>query len=149
MDVLHRSADVPDRRGILFGVLVGLLLASIVPVPIPSGEGSSGFLLGPTALFHLVGYGVLAAVVRPQIRPRSIAHRSRPIFDRSLSHLGRSRPVLVTVLLVTGYGAAIEVVQWFIPWRSFALTDVLLNAIGAVIGVSLGQIRRRVTDPNA
>ena len=38
-----------------------------------------------------------------------------------------------------GYGALIELIQAFLPWRSAELGDALANAVGAALGVWLGQ----------
>ena len=44
-------------------------------------------------------------------------------------------------LMATGYGAAIEVVQVCIPWRSGDVMDALANGVGAALGVWLTQQR--------
>jgi len=37
------------------------------------------------------------------------------------------------------YGLLMELLQWLVPWRSGDWLDVLSNAIGAAIGVWLGE----------
>lgn len=48
-----------------------------------------------------------------------------------------ARPGLVAWLIATGYAATDEVHQRFVPGRSAELTDVLLDATGALVGVGL------------
>lgn len=91
-----------------------LLIASVVPIP-GAGSPSSG-ILGPTAIFHVVGYAILTWLL--------------------IAVTGRTaRGVVLAALGATGYGAAIELLQLVVPWRSFAVLDILLNAIGAGLAV--------------
>jgi VanZ family protein len=39
----------------------------------------------------------------------------------------------------TAYGALIEAVQAVLPWRSAEAADVLMNAVGAAVGVWVGS----------
>ncbi|SDY32431.1 VanZ family protein [Halopenitus persicus] len=60
--------------------------------------------------------------------------------DRSTSIRRRT---LATFLTTWGYGVAIEVVQWPLPERTFALTDMGVNALGALVAaiVWIGLLR--------
>ena len=40
-------------------------------------------------------------------------------------------------LLTVGYGVSIELLQAGLPDRTFAITDMLVNAVGAVIAVGV------------
>jgi VanZ family protein len=48
-----------------------------------------------------------------------------------------------SLLLLTGYGLAIEVIQAFLPYREFSLLDLLADAFGAVAGLWLGYLLLR------
>ena len=39
----------------------------------------------------------------------------------------------------TSYGAAIEGIQMFIPWRSGDISDLLANGLGAVLGIAAAR----------
>lgn len=43
------------------------------------------------------------------------------------------RRMLVSVMLSTGYGATIELLQYMLPYREFSLGDLMANASGALI----------------
>lgn len=49
-------------------------------------------------------------------------------------------------IYATGYGLLMEVLQMLVPWRSADWKDALANALGAAIGVWVGERipRRRV-----
>ena len=42
-------------------------------------------------------------------------------------------------ILATSYGWLIELIQMMLPWRSADLADAVSNAVGAAIGVWIGQ----------
>ncbi len=47
------------------------------------------------------------------------------------------------VLSLLSYGLAIEIIQYFLPYRSFSLLDLSADAVGLVIyGVSLPLLKR-------
>ncbi|QKG94181.1 hypothetical protein HPS36_13270 [Halorubrum salinarum] len=123
-----------DRGGALAFALV-VLVASVVPVPGSSGGGGSalgGVLdvlpagVGLTDQFHLVGYAVLAALLVPVTRGN------------------RFGPLLAAGGAVA-FGLGIELVQAPIPWRSFALRDAAVNAVGAAVGAAIAAGRARVS----
>ena len=103
------------RPAIAFGVVV--LVASVVPVPGAASEPSAAAGLGVTAVFHVVGYAILAALLTRGTSPSLVG-------------------LVVAAGVATAFGFGIELLQAPIPWRSFAWPDVLLNAIGAVLGVT-------------
>lgn len=47
-------------------------------------------------------------------------------------------------LLASLMGVAVEGVQYLLPWRSFELLDMLANSTGALLGVLLLALSRRV-----
>lgn len=107
---------------------VAILAASVVRVP---GEPSP--TPGPVGLtdpFHLVGYAALAVAVAVTLSEHREPTRSIHV-------------AAIAVAVATLFGVAIEIVQAPIPWRSFAVADAAVNAVGAVVGVAvLGGWRR-------
>lgn len=75
--------------------------------------------IGFTAVLHLLGYAVLAYTLGSPL-------------ERS-TRVGR--PALVAILAATGFGAGIEGLQLAIPYRTGSAIDVLLNGVGATVGV--------------
>jgi VanZ family protein len=46
-------------------------------------------------------------------------------------------------LSLLGYGLVIEIIQYFLPYRSFSLLDLSADAVGLVVyGISLPMLRR-------
>ena len=63
-----------------------------------------------------------------------------------LSRLGWPRLGLMPPLLVlTGFGLALELGQSFTPWRDFAWSDLLADVVGIVLGYGLMSIFFRLT----
>ena len=97
---------------------MGLFIVSVVPVQ-PTVS-----IRHLDKLLHLCEYLLFAwllvrAVRRSRMQPRT-AH-------------------LRAWLYATGYGALIELIQAFLPWRSAELADALANAIGAGLGVWISK----------
>jgi len=113
---------VTSKQIILYGFVLLLFIGSVIPLPSLSGGGTTGGLFGATSVFHIVGYAILAGL---------------------LVWSGFTWPVAIggPILVATGYGAFIEVVQAPIPWRSFSVLDIVLNAIGATIGAVVASRR--------
>jgi len=42
-------------------------------------------------------------------------------------------------IFATSYGLLLEIVQRILPWRSADVTDAAMNALGAALGVAIGQ----------
>lgn len=117
------SAVSTRFRDWLPAIAVGgaILAASVVRVP---GEPSpTPGPIGLTDPFHLVGYAALAVAVAVAL-PK---HREPA---RGI-HVGA-----VAVAVATLFGVGIELVQAPIPWRSFAVADAAVNAVGAAVGVA-------------
>ncbi|NUE00933.1 VanZ family protein [Halorubraceae archaeon YAN] len=111
-----------SERAIVSGFMFLLFIASVIPLPSASSNAGTTGMFGPTAVFHLFGYAILAGL---------------------LVWSGFSWPIAIggPILVATGYGAFIEVVQAPIPWRSFSVFDIVLNAIGATIGAVVASRR--------
>ena len=52
-------------------------------------------------------------------------------------------------IYATSYGLLIELIQAMLPWRSAELADAVVNAIGAALGVLIGQKSLRRGNQNA
>lgn len=80
-------------------------------------------LLSWDKLGHLAFYAALTFLLCWAIR-QSFATYNRPIFW------------WLMVLLASLYGAALELVQANLPYRSFDYADMLANCIGAIVAVA-------------
>lgn len=66
---------------------------------------------------HFIFYGITAVLLLIWLRVRMPGRRA----------------VVLAVVLSSVYGFFIEVVQYFIPWRSFSMRDFAADVAGAVI----------------
>jgi VanZ family protein len=91
-----------------------VLLASVIHFPsIPSDLPDLPF----DKIAHFVMYGITSiAVFRVLIRTCT-----------------PKRALLLAVIISAGYGLFMEVIQSFIPWRSFELLDQAANTLGAAM----------------
>ena len=103
-------------------VAVVILYYSVVPAP-----GSNTLLTGPFGVIaysnwlHMFAYGGLAMSLA-----YAFHHSSRPEWQ-----------ILLAVGIVTvGYGVSIELLQSGLVERTFAVGDMLVNAVGAVVAVA-------------
>ena len=102
----------------------------------------------------VIGYGALILVVSvvPVKVNLSVSHLDKVahvceylVFAWLLVQavrLGRLREreyLLFAWLFATSYGALIELIQWLLPWRSAEWLDGVANAVGAAIGVWIGE----------
>ena len=55
-----------------------------------------------------------------------------------------NRAFYMSVAIVSLYGAAMEVVQYFLPYRSFSLGDMAANILGAFSGCVLYMKGKRI-----
>lgn len=109
------------RYGLVAGCAAAILYASVLdPTAGVPGDGVPGVPTGAggTAHVHVLAYAVLTAL---------LAH-ARLAADR--------RMLLVAAVLATLYGAGIELLQGRLPYRTMAVSDVVLNAIGAAVGAA-------------
>lgn len=133
-DVDTSSGGAPERqeRRVWIGPIAFatvLFVASIVPVPDLPTAGDASLaapsVVGGTAAFHLLGYALLSALV-----VRAIVETDRSAGDANPRRMG------VAIAVTTLFGFGIELVQFPVPWRTFAWVDVGLNAVGATLGVA-------------
>jgi VanZ family protein len=107
-------------------VAFALLGASVLD-PRWIGVGGAGPSLGLTAWLHLVGYAALGAALDPRAGP------------------GR-RGAAVAVVIATGYGAGIELLQLGLAARTASLADAAVNGLGATLGVTARRTLERRGD---
>ena len=53
---------------------------------------------------------------------------------------GQVKMTLSFFVIVSFYGCIVELVQYYLPYRSFEWLDLLFNQIGIVIGIMLGEV---------
>jgi len=118
------------RLVLVFGTLGGLIYFSIVPAP---GSGSISY--GPFGVIpysmwlHFLGYMGLAIV---------LSYASTTV-RRPQSQ------ILFSVFVVTvGCGITVEFVQLTLPTRTFSVLDMVINALGAGVGVTLWYLFDRL-----
>lgn len=104
------------RMMILFFWLFAVLVLSVVPVSSPEMGGTPA-----DKVAHFLLYGVTALLVARAIRKR----------------MPKGWSVIAAVVIASAYGAAMEVVQHLLPYRSFSFADMAANFAGAVV-FSLG-----------
>ncbi len=52
---------------------------------------------------------------------------------------GQVKMTLSFFVIVSFYGCIVELVQYYLPYRSFEWLDLLFNQIGIVIGIMIGE----------
>ena len=119
--------DVPDRlvapRAVRYALVVGfagyVLVASGIDPPTGGGPPLTLFGLPLDKVLHAGAYATLAGL---------LAYAALP----------RGWPALLAVALAaTAYGAGIEVVQTFLPRRTFDLLDLAANGVGAAVAAGV------------
>ncbi|WP_430503922.1 VanZ family protein [Haloparvum sp. PAK95] len=124
------SVDRTRFRDWLLAIAVGVAILAASVVRVPGEPSPTPGPVGLTDPFHLVGYAALAVAVALALSKQ-----------RELTRDGHVAAVAVAV--ATLFGVGVELVQAPIPWRSFAVADAAINALGAVVGVAvLGGWRR-------
>lgn len=96
------------NRLLLLGVSTGIILVTVLPIS--SGQVPQSGITAPLA--HFTAYFLLAGALMLEFHDTKKGH-------------------LEAFLLATVFGALMETVQHFLPYRAFGLNDVLINAAGA------------------
>lgn len=94
--------------------LIAMWVLSLMHLQLP--EVPSGDKWG-----HFISYGLLAWLA---------------------CHVGWKKPQVW--LFASLMGVIVECVQYFVPWRSFELLDMLANSSGALLGVLLALLTQRL-----
>ena len=98
-----------------------ILIVSVMPVSGPKTD------LPADKIVHFVFYGMTSIL----------------LFRHFIKKAPLNRAFYTSVALASIYGAAMEVVQYFIPYRSFSLGDMAANTLGAFAGCALYMKWRR------
>lgn len=108
------------RRGLLLiSWLLIVLILSIIPVP-ETDIGSKGL----DKVVHFTIYGITAL-----------------LFYKLLYNMGGPGIIgLISVVIASLYGLIIEIIQSLIPYRSFSVSDILSNFLGAAAFIVLWRI---------
>ncbi len=124
MGLIYRASATPDLRALPWVQWVGLL-----PTNLAVGVAAIlEFTLRKGA--HMVSFGILACLARGGLATGIPPVRS-----------GRQSAVAFTVAML--YAVSDEWHQSFVPTRGARVTDVLIDAAGAVIGLLLVSLVRR------
>jgi VanZ family protein len=107
------SGVIPMSLFILWLVIV--LILSVIPVPEVGILSLS--LLPVDKIVHFALYGVTAILLCRILRTR----------------YGAKRSVLYSIAVPAFYGALLEGVQFFIPYRGFSTADMAVNTLGAAV----------------
>ena len=92
-----------------------VLLGSVLPVSGPETD------LPEDKIVHFVMYGISSIL----------------LFRIFVKKTTLKRAFYLSVAIAAVYGAAIEVVQYFLPYRSFSFGDMAANTIGAFLACLL------------
>ena len=108
---------------------VAILVASVVPVPAATPQTDPTGSVDTTTLLHIVGYATLTAggVI-------AVAREGWPGGRQQRRGVGSVGTVAVIIALVALFGVVTELLQATIPWRTFAVTEIGLNAASATGG---------------
>lgn len=113
------------RWALAVGVAVALLVGSLLPVP--TGDSGPVVPVGPADLLaHFLGYAALGA---------SLVYATDSEAERDSGW----RTLLGLIVIVTLYGAGVELLQGLRPTRAFSVADILANGLGGIVGVWLGD----------
>lgn len=110
------------RKGLL--LLLWLLIVLILSV-IPIAETDVG-PKGIDKFIHFMIYGITASLFWEFLYDKIGGHRIIGI---------------ISVVAASLYGLLIEMIQSLLPYRSFSISDIIANFLGAVISVTILNIR--------
>ena len=115
MDIHKKSVLFTRIIYILLMILIGIM--SIIPDTALDKVSDTYKLFSGGYLFHILGYGVFC-------------------FFALLYNITYQRHSLFIILLfISIYSIILEVIQYFLPYRSFNLYDILASLIGVTVGV--------------
>ena len=124
MDIHKKSVLFTRIIYILLMILIGIM--SIIPDTALDKVSDTYKLFSGGYLFHILGYGVFC-------------------FFALLYNITYQRHSLFIILLfISIYSIILEVIQYFLPYRSFNLYDILASLIGVTVGVVFFFLYRRL-----
>ncbi|WP_248897403.1 VanZ family protein [Haloplanus halobius] len=125
------ASGATRRRWLFVGAMLGALLVASVVRP-PGAESAATGWLPPSAWFHAAGYAGVTLVLSYALRA------ARDDWRRLLGAFA----------CATVVGAGIELVQMGLPYRTFSVGDVLVNAAGAALAVVGWRLGGPRSDPS-
>jgi len=119
------SRPVSTADAAVAALAVAILVASVIPVPAATPRTDPTGSVATTTLLHLAGYATLAAVGVAAV-----------VDDGWLGRLTTRRWVAVAAVIVAValFGVATELLQGLVPWRTFSVAEMGLNAASAAVG---------------
>ena len=125
--VARRTAWLGPRTWLALAIGLSIVIGFISLLPARGTPGGDIADLGEglATLGHIVGYAVTAAAYAMSMRDV------------------RGTRLAAIALSLTAFGIALEVAQGLLGSRSFQWSDVVANAVGAVIGVGVARWARR------
>jgi VanZ family protein len=116
--ILLMSATPGDQAGRIFKRFTGPLRSAL------RESGVLAFLTRPDwyKVGHVIAYGILGAVLYNTLRQST------------------ARPLLWSLLIVVAFACLDELVQFFVPGRSAAFSDVLLDTAAALVVMLGGKV---------
>jgi VanZ family protein len=124
MDTHKKSVLFTRIIYILLIILIGIM--SIIPDTALDKVSDTYKLFSGGYLFHILGYGVFC-------------------FFALLYNITYQRHSLFIMLLfISIYSIILEVIQYFLPYRTFNLYDILASLIGVAVGVVFFFLYRRL-----
>ncbi len=113
-EILIRFNEYAKRHNLYFFsslfFALSILLLSVIPAF--GGGINSGFHA------HAPGYFVFSLTIALSLRAKN-----------------SNRPLIKGALMAGAYGMLIELIQFFIPYRNFELTDILFNFAAAMLAI--------------
>ena len=100
---------------ILLMILIGIM--SIIPDTALDKVSDTYKLFSGGYLFHILGYGVFCFFALMY----NITYQRHSLF--------------IMLLFISIYSIILEVIQYFLPYRTFNLYDILASLIGVAVGV--------------
>jgi len=120
------------RVAFVLSVFGTLLYFSIVPAPGTGSVSQGPFGVIPYSMWlHVVGYMGFAIV---------LGYASDPL------EVPQSQLLFGVFVFTVGCGVAVELLQYTLPTRTFSVLDMLVNAVGAAIGVTLWYLFSRLRE---
>lgn len=62
------------------------------------------------------------------------------LFNVIKNYVGRSRTAVLSIILLVIYAASDEIHQYFVPGRSAAFVDVMIDSCGGIIGLMINKL---------
>jgi VanZ family protein len=95
------------------------------------------------AFLIIIFFGSVAPVYGPAVRGLDKIQHFLTYFLLTFLFYWNGFSSVFSLLLTTGYGGAMEFVQYFVPYRQSSFADILANSLGAFLFFALVAFRKR------